>query len=226
MARKDGKQGRLAQIKQVYAVTKQGDPAINAWLAGSFFGPLIVLVVAGILLGSWFWGVLFGLTIGLLVTTIVFGRRAEAAQYNLLKSQPGGAAAALGMLRRGWTVTPAVAVDRSQSYVSRVTGRPGVVLIGEGQPHRVKQLLIQEKKRIGRVAPEAPVHEFIVGEAEGLTPLPKLVRSVQKLPRSLTASQVSEVNRRLKALENTQGMMPVPKGPLPKGTKLPKMPKA
>jgi hypothetical protein len=225
MARKDGSPGRIAQIRQLYSITKQGDPAITWWLVGSFVVPLVVLVAIGAVLGQVVWGVLFGLVVGLLVVTIVFGRRAEAAQYTLLKAQPGGAAAALNMLRRGWTVTPAVAVDRYQSLVSRATGRPGVVLVGEGQPSRVRHLLIQEKKRIGRVAPDAPVHEFIVGDGEGLTPLPKLVKAVRKLPRALTSGQVSEVNRRLKALANQQGMMPVPKGPLPKGVKMPKMPK-
>jgi hypothetical protein len=226
MARKDGSPGRIAQIKQLYSITKQGDPSITWWLVLSFAVPFVVLTVLGIVLSQVVWGVLFGLVVGLLVVTIVFGRRAEAAQYNLLKGQPGGAAAALNMLRRGWTVTPAVAVDRYQSFVSRATGRPGVVLVGEGQPARVRHLLIQEKKRIGRVAPDAPVHEFIIGEEEGLTPLPKLVKQVRKLPRALTPAQVSEVNRRLKALANQQGMLPVPKGPLPKGVKLPKMPKS
>jgi hypothetical protein len=225
MARKDGTPGRLAQIKQVYSITKQGDPKIALWLLLAFFGPFLVVLLVALVLGQAIWGVLFGLTIGLLVTTIVFGRRAERAQYTLLSNQTGGAAAALNMLRRGWTVTPAVAVDRYQSYVSRVTGRPGVVLVGEGQPNRVKHLMIQEKKRIGRVAPDAPVNEFIVGDGEGLTPLPKLVRRVQKLPRALTAAEVTEVNRRLKALESHQGMLPIPKGPLPKGAKMPKMPR-
>lgn len=225
MARKDGTPGRIAQIKQLYSITREGDPKITLWLVLSFVVPFVVLLGIGLLLGQVIWGVLFGLVVGLLVVTIVFGRRAEAAQYNLLKGQPGGAAAALNMLRRGWTITPAVAVDRYQSFVSRATGRPGVVLIGEGQPARVRHLLIQEKKRIGRVAPDAPVHEFIVGDGEGLTPLPKLVKSVRKLPRALTAAQVSEVDRRLKALSSQQGMLPVPKGPLPKGVKMPKMPK-
>jgi hypothetical protein len=225
MARKDGSPGRIKQIAQVYSLTRQGDPKITLWLVLAFLVPLVIAVAIGAAFGAVIWGVLFGVTLGLLATTIVFGRRAEAAQYNLLRERPGGAAAALNMLRRGWTVTPAVAVDRYQSYISRVTGRPGVVLVGEGQPNRVRHLLIQEKKRIGRVAPEAPVHEFIVGDGEGLTPLPKLVKSVRKLPRALTASQVSEVNRRLKALASQQGMLPVPKGPLPKGTKMPKMPR-
>ncbi len=225
MSRKDGKPGRIAQILQVYKVTKKADPKIALWLAGAFLLPFVLLLALGFVLDSPIMFGLLGLVSGLLLATIVFGRRAERAQYTLIAGQPGAAAAALGMLRRGWTTTPAVAVDRYQSYISRATGRPGVVLIGEGQPNRVKHLMIQEKKRVSRVAPEAPVHEFIVGEGEGLTPLPKLVRAVQKLPRALTQAQVREVNKRLKSLESTQGMLPIPKGPLPKGSRMPKMPR-
>ena len=36
--------------------------------------------------------------------------------------------------------------------VHRLIGRPGVVLIGEGAPHRVRPLIAQEKKKIARVA--------------------------------------------------------------------------
>lgn len=225
MSRKDGKPGRFSQILQVYKVTKQGDSKITLWLVGSFLLPFVVLLGVGFLVSAPVIFGLLGFTAGLLLATIVFGRRAEKAQYTLIAGQPGAAAAALGMLRRGWTTTPAVAVDRYQTYISRVTGRAGVVLIGEGQPNRVKHLMIQEKKRVARVAPDAPIHEFIVGDGEGLTPLPKLVRAVQKLPRALTPAQVREVNQRLKSLESAQGILPIPKGPLPKGARMPKMPR-
>ncbi|MFZ0324028.1 MAG: DUF4191 domain-containing protein [Actinomycetes bacterium] len=225
MSRKDGKPGRFSQLFQVYKVTRKADPRIGLWLIGSLLVPFLVGLAIGFVLKSPVMLGLLGFTAGVLLATIVFGRRAERAQYTLIAGQPGASAAALGMLRRGWTTTPAVAMDRYQSYVSRVTGRPGVVLVGDGQPNRVRHLMALEKKRVARVAPETPVHEFIVGDDDGLTPLPKLVRRIQKLPRVLSQTQVNEVNRRLKSLESANGPLPIPKGPLPKGARMPKMPR-
>ena len=43
-----------------------------------------------------------GLMLGLLLALIVFGRRAQKAAYGQMEGQPGAAAAALQMLKRGW----------------------------------------------------------------------------------------------------------------------------
>jgi hypothetical protein len=161
-----------------------------------------------------------------MVALIVFGRRAERSAFAQIEGQPGAAASAMNLLRRGWTVTPAVAVTRNQDIVHRAVGRPGVVLVGEGSPSRVGNLLGQEKKKIARVAPEVPVHEFVVGTANGQVPLRKLQRAITKLPAKLTPAQVRELESRLKALDNVRGTLPIPKGPLPKNVKLPKAPKA
>ena len=48
----------------------------------------------------------FGILTGMLAVLIVFGRRAERAAYAQVEGQPGAAAAALQMLRRGWEVKP------------------------------------------------------------------------------------------------------------------------
>jgi Domain of unknown function (DUF4191) len=45
---------------------------------------------------------------------------------------------------------------------------------------------------------------------------------VMKLPRNLKGPQVADLNHRLKALPQT---MQAPRGPLPKGARLPKGPK-
>jgi len=214
--------GRIRQIRATYTMTKQADPKVGlvtgAWLLGVF----AVVLGLGFLVGS---PVLFGvvgLLAGLLAWTIVFGRRAERAAYRRIEGQPGAAAAVLQSLRRGWTVTPAVAVNRNQDIVHRAVGRPGVVLVGEGSPSRVTQLLVQEKKRLGRVAPDVPVYDFRVGTGEGQVPLGKLQRTVMKLPRTLRPAQVSEVERRLTALGSTN--VPLPKGPLPRNARMPRGP--
>lgn len=226
MARKDkdagtepAKPGRIAQIKQTYAITKEADPSIPWVLVACFFGPILVLVGLGIALGHPIWGGVLGFLTGLTLTTWIFGRRAERAVYGQIEGQPGAAAASLNMLKRGWTITPAVAFNKQQDLVHRVVGRSGVVLVGEGNHTRVQGLLSQEKRKVARVAPDIAVHELIAGNGDGEVPLRKLPRAVTKLPKSITPGQVNELNHRLKALGAAQGALPIPKGPMPRSAK-------
>ncbi len=92
--------------------------------------------------------------IGILAALIVFGRRAEKAAYAQVEGQTGAAAGALQMLKRGWDVKPAVAFTKNQDIVHRVVGRPGIILVGEGNPTRVKNLLAAEKKKHARIGGE------------------------------------------------------------------------
>jgi len=225
MARKDGKPGRISQLVQAFTMTRKSDPHILWVLIGVWAIPFAIGLALGFVVGPiWLW-TLLGITSGVLAATIVFGRRAERAAFAQIEGQPGAGAAALNMLRRGWTVTPAIAVTRNQDVVHRAVGRPGVVLVAEGSPTRVGNLMGQEKKKINRVAPDVPVHEIAVGNGAGQVPLRKVQRTVAKLPNSLTSAQVSEVNQRLKALASVQGSLPIPKGPLPKNVRMPKVPK-
>jgi len=158
--------------------------------------------------------------LALLAATVVFGRRAERAAYAQIEGQPGAAAAALGSLRSGWFTTPAVAVTKNQDIVHRVVGKPGVILVSEGPGTRVMGLLANERKRTARWAPDIPIHEIESGDEPGQVPLRKLNRAVMKLPRALSAGEVTALRKRLEAVSTPS--MPIPKGPLPKGAKIPK----
>ena len=57
---------------------------------------------------------------------------------------------------------------------------------------------------------------------EGQVPVNKLQRKISTLPRALKPPAVSDLNYRLRALQPT---MQMPKGPLPKGARQPRMPK-
>jgi hypothetical protein len=89
-------------------------------------------------------------------------------------------------------------------------------------PARVATLIANERKKTERVAHGVPIHEFQVGGEEGQIPVSKLQRKVTTLPRTLKPAAVADLNYRLKALAPT---MQMPKGPLPKGARMPKMPK-
>ncbi|HEY8455307.1 MAG TPA: DUF4191 domain-containing protein [Actinopolymorphaceae bacterium] len=217
----DKKPGRIAQIRAAYQITKEAQPRIGLILAGLFFGVLAVFVIVGLLLDSPLFWSLTGIPFAFLVTMVVFGRRVEKAAYARLEGQIGAAANALSTLRRGWTVDPAIAVTRNQDVVHRVVGRPGIILVGEGAPTRIGNLLANEKRKHARVAPDTPIYDIIVGEGENRVPLPKLTKHVMKLPRNLRPADVTEVLFRLKALSANRQQLPIPKGPLPKNFKLP-----
>ncbi|HEY6739998.1 MAG TPA: DUF4191 domain-containing protein, partial [Actinopolymorphaceae bacterium] len=213
--------GRLAQIKAAYQLTKEAQPRIGLILLGIFLGVVALFVAAGFLFDSPVFIGLTGIPFGFLVMMIVFGRRVEKAAYARLEGQLGAAANALSTLRRGWTVDAAIAVTRNQDVVHRVVGRPGIVLVGEGVPNRVGNLLANEKRKHARVAPDTPIYDIVVGDDEGQVPLRKLSQHVMKLPRNLRPADVTAVLFRLTALAVTRQQLPIPKGPLPKNDKLP-----
>jgi hypothetical protein len=120
-------------------------------------------------------------------------------------------------IRKGWTTTPAVAVNRNQDMVHRSVGRGGIVLTGEGGA-AVRQMLQDERKKSERYAPGAPITEIIVGDEPGQVPLKKLQKHVAKLPKKLSAHQMRELRMRLKAVGGMS--LPIPKGPMPKGVRI------
>jgi hypothetical protein len=102
-----------------------------------------------------------------------------------------------------------VAINGKQDLVHRVVGRPGVVLVGEGAPQRVKGLLAQERKRLSRAVGDIPIHTLVVGDGEGLVALGKLQAKVTKLPVKLSRKQIAPLERKLKPLTRT---LPIPGG--------------
>jgi hypothetical protein len=220
------KMGRRQQLVETFRMTRRGDPAITWWLLGAF------LVAGGLGFALFFFllpgsgvihtvvSVIGALLFGSLAAMIIFGRRAQRAAYNQMEGQPGAAAAALRMLRRGWKTDPVIAFTKQQDIVHRVIGPPGIVLIGEGNsPSRVKQLITSERRKHERVVSEVPIHEVVCGNGEGQVPLPKLVRHVQKLGRAVKPAEMTDVLNRLKALDANRSNIPLPKGPVPTSMK-------
>ena len=214
--------GRLKQIRLVAGLIRKSNPKAMPIIVGSGLGVLAVLVVVGLLTGLAAFLIPLGVLLGLLVAMILFGRYSQAAQFSAIEGQPGAAAAVLQNMRGNWTVTPGIAGNRSMDIVHRAVGRPGVILIGEGSPNRLASLLAAEKKRVARVAYEVPIYEFVIGDGEGQVPISKLQRKIMRLPRQLKPAAVSDVNHRLKALQPT---LQVPKGPIPRNVRQPKMPR-
>ena len=218
---KPEKTSRRAQLAQTYRMAKKTDRRLGLWI-------LLAFLLAGTLgfFAFYFlpgpglvWGIIGGILFGVLGGLIVFGRRAQRAAFLQMDGQPGAAAAALGMLRRGWKVDPAIGFTKQQDVVHRVVGPPGIILVGEGSSARVRQLLINERRKHERVAAETPIHELICGKGEGEVPLPKLARHVSKLGRSIKPAEMTDLLYRIRALDANRSNIPLPKGPVPTSMK-------
>jgi hypothetical protein len=216
---------RRRQIVETYRMSKQEDPRIG-------WAMLLAFVVAGAIgfglfwllppsdgLLHWIMPVIGGLLLGLLGMMVVFSRRAQKAAYKRLDGQPGGAARALSMLRRGWKTDEVIGFTKQQDLLHRVVGPPGIILVGEGNPNRLRQLMGSERRKHERVAADFPIHEIVVGNDEGQVPLPKLVRHVQKLGREVKGPQMTDILNRLKALDAQRPKAPIPRGPVPTSMK-------
>ena len=218
------KMSRRQQIVATYRMAKQSDPRLGLWVLGAF--------VVGAAVGfSLFWffpgsgpiqlalSVAGGLLMGLLAAVVLFGRRAQRSAYRQMEGRPGAAGQALGTLRRGWTTAPMIAFTKQQDVVHRVVGPPGIVLVGEGNPNRLRGLLTNERRKHERVASEVPIHEVVCGNGEGEVPLPRLVKHVTKLGRGVKPAEQTDVLNRLKALDASRSNIPMPKGPVPTSMK-------
>ena len=216
------KAGRLKQIRLVARMLNKQNPKALPITLGSAVGIIAVCVLVGLFTGLAAFLIPLGVLLGALSAMILFGRFAQRAQYSMIEGQPGAAAAVLQNMRGNWTITPAVTANRNMDVVHRAVGRPGVVLVGEGAPSRLAGLIAAERKKTARVAHDVPIFDFQVGDGEGQIPVSRLQKKIMRLPRNLRPAAVSDLNYRLKAL---QPSMQMPKAPLPKGARQPKMPR-
>ncbi len=218
-------QGQLAQMWTVYKMTAQADKTSVLWSALAF-----LVVLGGFIAFSAFSFpgnvlnlvifIVLGVMFGIIVAMIIMGRKAERAAYNRIAGQMGAVGAVLGNIRKGWRSAemPVAVNPRSQDAVYRAIGPAGVVLIGEGSRSRVKVLLEDERRKVNRVAPGAPVNFIYVTNDPEATNLADLTRELYKMKKSLNRAEIGVVAKRLESLGLN---IPIPKGIDP--TKLGKM---
>ena len=210
------KQKWYVQLRETYTFTKTHVPGIGIKMLGLFFGVLAAFIAVGVVSGHRIIFGLLGFGTALLSTTFVFGKVAEKAAYASIDGQMGAAASVLNTLRGGWFTTPAVGVDKAQNLVHRVVGRPGIILVGEGS--RPGALIAEQRKAHQRIVPGVTIHEIIVGE--GGVSLNDLNKTVRKFKKSLRPAEVTELRRRVDAMP--KNILPIPKGPMPQGRKIPR----
>jgi hypothetical protein len=208
---------RLKQIGMVFSFTAKRDKWFIPLVAAAALIPLALAVVAVM---KWGWVVLPpGILTALLLVLVVLNLRSNKAMMAAAEGQPGAAASILETMRGDWRVTPAVNSTTQFDMVHLVIGRPGVILLGEGNPQKVRNMIGQEKRRLSKVIGSAPIYDYMVGHGANEVPIKKLRMTLMKLPRNLTGKDVNALDKRLKALTARPQM---PKGAIPKNMRPPK----
>jgi hypothetical protein len=213
------KKVRFQTFRDAYKVTKSAKPWIGAGIFGVFSITWAIGIAIGIFIGQPIYIGFVSLPLALLAAMFFFTRIASSAAYLSIEGQMGAGASVLMSIRKGWITTPAVAVTKNQDMVHRSIGRAGIVLTGEGT-QAVRTMLQDERRKAERFAPGVPVIEIYVGDGADQVPLRKLQKRLAKLPKKLSAHQMREVRARFKAVGGMS--MPIPKGPMPKGMRVPK----
>ena len=213
------KKVRFKTIRDAYGLAKK-EYSFVLLRCFAVFAPIWLI---GIGLGAQFgrpgYAAFLSFPLALLGGFFFFTRMASSAAYASIEGQPGAAASVLMSIRKGWTVTPAVSVNKAQDMVHRAVGKAGVVLVAEGG-FGVRTLVNDEKKKMERFAPGVPVHEFVIGAGDSEVSVRKLQKKMKKLPKKLSTVQVRELRARLKAVGGMN--IALPKGPMPKNMRMPK----
>jgi uncharacterized protein DUF4191 len=219
-AKKQKRRETWSNLKQAFRLTREQDPKfLPTLVVVAVVAAAVVYVIAFLVLGSPYLPIPLAVLFALVAGLFFFSRRAQKTMFKQAEGQAGAAGWMLKQQLRGdWRLTEAVAGTTQLDAVHRLVGRPGVVLVGEGAPHRVKGLIAQEKKRTARVVGETPIYDIMIGTGEGDVRLSKINRYLLKLPANITKEQVGTLEKRLAALSTTRAAMP--KGPVPQGAKM------
>lgn len=211
-AKADKGPGYLAQLKQVFKITKEYDSNLTLKLIAIALGVLVLFLLLGFLLNNWITWLLIGIPFAVVAAFFYLSRRAEKAAFARIEDQPGATGAALSSLRRGWIVEdqPVQIDPRSRDLVFRAVGRPGVVLVTEGSTGRVKKLVDKERRRVGPRIQNVPIHVINAGTKPDQVPLRLVAKQMKKLDKKLTRAEISQVHKRISTLPNNT--LSIPKG--------------
>lgn len=213
------KQSQLAVVKDAYRLVKKDSPLAVFWCLLVFVLILTFGVIIGYNLDHPIYAGFLSLPLAFLAAFFLFTRYANTAAFSSIEGQIGAGASVLMSIRRGFLTTPAVNVNRNQDMVHRVSGKAGIILVGEGG-FGVKSLMQDERRKMERFLSGVPVTEVIVGDGEGQVSIRKLQKHLKKLPKKLSTVQLREVRARVKSVGGLN--LPLPKGPMPTNIRMPR----
>jgi hypothetical protein len=211
--------GQVRQIFEVYKVTTANDKKANLLMAGALVACVVVFTVIGIFIKPWWLFMAFGFMFGVLAAMSVLTWRAKNATYKRYEGQKGSAEIAISMLSKEWVKSPVITANRQLDIVHRVVGPGGIVLIGEGDPGRVRAMLATEAKKHEQVKYGVKVTTLVMGDRDNQVPLEKIADHIKKLPKVIKTAEITDISNRLRALDSMRPKIPIPKGPMPTSAK-------
>ena len=213
------KQSQLSVLKDAFKLVKGDSPLSLVWCLLVFVLILVFGVIIGNNLGHPIYAGFLSLPLGFLAAFFLFTRFANTAAFSSIEGQLGAGASVLMSIKRGFITTPAVNVNRDQDMVHRVSGKAGIILVGEGG-FAVRSLLQDEKRKMERFLSGVPITEIYVGDGQNQVPIRKLQKHLKKLPKKLNTTQLREVRARLRSVGGLN--LPMPKGPMPGNVRMPR----
>ena len=165
--RAKGKQTR-GQLIQAFNIQRKRDKMLIPIMLACVFGVALAFFLLGLLWSGQWYMLVLGLLLGVVLAMFVFSRRLEASMYDEVGDTPGAAGWTLENMRNTmgivWLTKTGVQANTHMDTVHRVVGNPGVVLVGEGNPNRLKSLMAKEHKRVDRLLAGAPIYEVYACE--------------------------------------------------------------
>jgi len=213
------KQSQLAVLKDAFKLVKSNSPIALVWCSLIFILIMVFGVLIGNNLGHPIYAGFLSLPLGFLAAFFLFTRFANTAAFASIEGQIGAGASVLMSIKRGFITTPAVNVNRDQDMVHRVSGKAGIILVGEGG-FAVRSLMQDEKRKMERFLSGVPITEVYVGDGQNQVSIRKLQKHLKKLPKKLNTTQLREVRARLRSVGGLN--LPMPKGPMPGNVRMPR----
>lgn len=222
-AKRSKRKETRGQVLEAFNIQRKRDKWLIPIMLGSLLGVGLVFFLLGKLWGGQWFMLVLGLILGAVLAMFLFSRRLERSMYDEVGDTPGAAGWTLENMRNTmgivWLTKSGVQANTHMDTVHRVVGNPGVVLVGEGDPRRLKPLMAKEHKRVERLLAGVPIYEVYAGDGEGQVKVRDLQKHLLKLPKNYQKDEVYNLAAKLDAMDSRarQGQIPgMPGGPMPK----------